>query len=487
MVIGLFAGMLSAEGRMLYAPTDSLFLAAVRYKLQDRPDSAFAVLQKVLQIDSTSSSAWYETALYYLNKQNTAQALPAMQKAVAATPGNVVYRRLLADLYRQTGHEPEAIALYEELIRQDPQEVELYYYLSNLYLQQNQAEKAIEALNRLENDMGVNEAVSIQKFRLYRTLNQPKKALREIEILRTKFPTDARFAVLMGDYYLEENRPDSAQFYFETALKMDAEDPELNRRYGLFLLSQGQTEAAKAQFRLVAQALPDDISSWTQLLEIVLRDEDPDEIIAICQRALTHFPEVPLLYFYKGTACYQKSDYTKAVEIYRKGIAVTPEKNLGLLSTFTGQIADIDYRLGKTKEAFEGYETALRYNDKNVTALNNYAYHLALANEQLDKAERMAATAVNLQSTPTNLDTYAWVLFRKGSYSLAKFYIESALAKESDPSSELLEHYGDILYQAGLPERALAEWQRALPLKEAEQGNTKLLKKKIKDRRYYEK
>jgi predicted negative regulator of RcsB-dependent stress response len=49
-----------------------------------------------------------------------------------------------------------------------------------------------------------------------------------------------------------------------------------------------------------------------------------------------------------------------------------------------------------------------------------------------------------------------------------------------------LKHYGDILCKTGNTDKAVSEWEKALTLKEAEQENTDLLKKKIADKTYYE-
>ncbi|GHT00822.1 hypothetical protein FACS189421_13270 [Bacteroidia bacterium] len=548
---------LSYEDRQKF---DYFFLDALRLKQKNEHTNAFNALQYALQIDSTSSAALYEISHYYLFLKKENQALDALQKAVLYAPDNFEYKMALADLSRKLGKNAEAIALYEVLTKENPQNLELHYYLSNLYLKQHEPDKAIEALNGLENNMGINETVSLQKYQLYKSLNKKEEALKEIETLADKFPTEAKYQILIGDFYLEGNKPDKALFYYEKAATIDPDDPyyfiamsnyyesegkgeaaaqeiekaltnpsldietklgvlgryidgldstqkdretanalfetlmeqhsqdkELNRMYGQFLLSQGKTEEAKFQFQVVTEAMPDDITAWMQLLEIVVKEGNPDEIIAICEGALVYFPDISEFYFYEGTAHYLKKEYNEALELYLEGLDITPVENKALLSTFCGQIADIYYQLENKKEAFSFYDKALQYNDKNIAVLNNYAYYLSLAKEHLDKAERMAATAVQLQpNNATYIDTYAWVFFQKENYSLAKFYIESAVSKSSEPSGDILEHYGDILYKTGNTEKAVSEWKKALPLKEAEEENTDILKRKIADRMYYE-
>jgi tetratricopeptide (TPR) repeat protein len=544
------------EGRKF----DYFFLDALRAKHRGESTEAFRLLQYVLEMDSTSSAALYEISRYYLLLKKEDLALVALEKAVRYSPDNLEYKLSLASLCRDRGKKAEAIRLYKELIDVHPGDVELYYHLSNLYQQENALEKAIEALNGLEKNLGVNEAVSLHKYRLYQSEGKSKEALEELEALAVKFPTEGKYQILMGVFFQEKKEMDKALEFYRKAGEMDANNPyyfiamsnyyeamgkkeeaaqeieralknpllemeaklgvlgryieglevdsveqhtanalfetlieqhpqqkELNRMYGQFLLAQGKMEEAKFQLQVVTEALPKDIVAWTQLLDVVVKEGEPDEIVRICNNALIYFSDVPEFYFYKGMACFLKKEYTEALEVYRKGLEITPPENRLLLSTFSGQIADLYYQLDNKEEAFAFYEKALQYNERNVMVLNNYAYYLSLRKEELDKAERMAAAVIKMQpDNPTYLDTYAWIFFQKGNYSLAKFYIESAISKSTQLSGEILEHYGDILYKIGNIEHAVAEWKKALPLKETEGDDTELLKKKIADRMYYE-
>ena len=127
-------------------------------------------------------------------------------------------------------------------------------------------------------------------------------------------------------------------------------------------------------------------------------------------------------------------------------------------------------------QAYKSYDEALKYNDKNIVVLNNYAYFLSLDKKDLKKAERMSAMAVKLEpNNSTYLDTYAWIFFVQGNYSLAKIYIENALANDKTNSAELIDHYGD-------KEKAVEQWKKA---KEAGK-ESEVLNRKITEEKYIE-
>jgi tetratricopeptide (TPR) repeat protein len=108
---------------------------------------------------------------------------------------------------------------------------------------------------------------------------------------------------------------------------------------------------------------------------------------------------------------------------------------------------------------------------------------LSVAGKNLDKAERMSGKVVErFPDNPTYLDTHAWVLFKKGEYTLAKFYMESALNSGGQDNPTLLEHYGDILFMLQKLDEAKQFWEKA-----KNSGSTsEVLERKIKEQKYIE-
>jgi tetratricopeptide (TPR) repeat protein len=280
-----------------------------------------------------------------------------------------------------------------------------------------------------------------------------------------------------------EKGMDSANALFQTLLEQHPEDIDLKQMYGSLLVAQDKNDEARFQFQLITEMEPTSVGAWQQLLNLALKSEDIPEVIRICTRCQELFPDAPEYYFYLGVAYFQQDKYQEALDTYKAGLEIIPENNLGLKSDFYGQIGDIYYQLKNLPETYKAYDEALKYNDKNVVILNNYAYFLSLEKKDLKKAERMSAQTVKLEpNNATYLDTYAWIFFVQGNYTLAKIYIESALANDTTKSAELVDHYGDILYMKGDKEKALEQWKKAKELGK----ESKVLDRKIAEGVYIE-
>ena len=144
-------------------------------------------------------------------------------------------------------------------------------------------------------------------------------------------------------------------------------------------------------------------------------------------------------------------------------------------------MGDILHEKRLNKEAFQAYDSCLQWKPDNVAALNNYAYYLCQANENLAKAEEMSYKTIKAEpNNSTFLDTYAWILFQQKRYEEAKIYLEQAIRNDSTLSNVVKEHAGDIYAQTGDIGKALDFWQQALKA-----GNdSATLKKKIQLKKY---
>jgi Flp pilus assembly protein TadD len=114
--------------------------------------------------------------------------------------------------------------------------------------------------------------------------------------------------------------------------------------------------------------------------------------------------------------------------------------------------------------------------------MNNYAYYLALRNENLNKAVSLIDVAARaLPDDASIADTYALILLKGGKYAIARTWIEKALENKEAENNVYLEHYGDILFLLGEQENALVQWKRA-----RDAGNeSTLLKRKIDEKKYF--
>lgn len=544
---------LSEEDQRIF---DYFFYSGINAKTIDKYSASFDYLSYCARIDSTNANVLFELGNFYKSFQDANKASLFYSKAVKYDSNNYYYNMNLAGTLLEQQKYHEAIDIYNKLIELSPSKVELYMYLSESYRLDGDFNKSIEALNNLERTMGMNEAITMQKFKLYAALNDKKKAYSEVQKYIEKNPDDVRYYVLLGNLYMQDNKmkeaynillkakeKDSsnsllisslANYYeltsnteaaeeilqsalfndkVETDTKIDIlgqyiatlqqqsqdvskantimdslmtaypQESKFNLLYGNLLMLENKKQEANFQFRIFAESNPTNPLGWEQLLQTTDMDSI-ETLIDVCQSAINYLPEEPLFYLYLSVGQYQKKNYKEALQTVQKGTAIVNPQNTKLLSEFYGQAGSLYYELGQNDSAFVNYDLALKYNPQNFGVLNNYSYYLSLLQQNLDKAEKMSSITVKADPTnPTFLDTYGWILFEQGAYATAKIYLENAIkysAEKEEPSSEIFEHYGDVLYKTDEKDKALEYW-----IKAKDNGSkSKTLDEKIKTKMY---
>lgn len=228
---------------------DYFYYEAANLKNAGKYDAAYDLFSYCLSLDTASSPVLYELAMFQLQRNRPEKAVEMLKSAVAHSDDNFTYRMTLAGLYRNLGMYGEASDSYEELVKRYPDKSELNYYLADALTQEGEIGAAIDAYNVLESTMGMNETLSLQKFKLYQTLKQPDKAFEEIEKLANKYPMNARYRLLMGDLHLENEETEKALACYQQAHEIDPDDPRYIVSMANYYDQTGDKEAAEQEIR----------------------------------------------------------------------------------------------------------------------------------------------------------------------------------------------------------------------------------------------
>jgi tetratricopeptide (TPR) repeat protein len=168
-----------------------------------------------------------------------------------------------------------------------------------------------------------------------------------------------------------------------------------------------------------------------------------------------------------------KGDYNKALEYIENCIkATTPGDTRwvnGMAQKAESQILN-SYKTSDNnyyKEAIKTYESLLEKMPTNTYILNNTAYLIADNDQDLDKALGFAKRACELKpEDPGYIDTYAYVLYKKGQYAEALRFSRASLqqyeVQRIPPPAAAYEHLGQSLEKSGEISQARAAYEQAL-------------------------
>lgn len=430
-------------------------------------DRLVAVLDRIEELDGKSEQISMEKFRAYLQMDNMERAFGEIQSLTDEYPYDMRYRTVMGDMYLSVGRNDEALKVYSEILKVEPDYAPAMISLASYYQKTGQ-----DSLYAVQTDsILVNENVEPGvKMNFMRQL-----------ILKSE-QTDRDSTKIIG--------------LFEKMMGRKQTTADVAMLYAQYLISKKMEKESVPVLDRVLSIDPENKPARLQLLSYAISRNDPDEVIRVAEPALVYSPDAMEFYYYLGMAHYQKEQTDKALEVFRKGVQQINEKSdKGIASDFYSILGDLYHQREMKAEAYAAYDSSLVYNPKNINTLNNYAYYLSVERTDLDKAEEMSFITVKEEpENATYLDTYAWILFEKGRYTEARIYIEQAMRNGGDKSQVIVEHCGDIYFKLGEKEKAVEMWKKALTIEEPTDEGTvprpekeiKRLKRKVALKRYVE-
>lgn len=432
---------------------DPLYNLLEIYNRQEEYDKVIAILNKLENKMGKNEQLSMEKFRIYLQKKDNKSAFHEIESLVAEYPMDTRYQVVLGDVYMQNGKRDEAYNIYQKVLKEEPENALAMYSLATYYEQTGQKELYDQQLDTL--------------------------------LLNKKVPSDTKLNV-MRQFVVqsEQEGKDSTQVInlFNRIMEQDPDDAQLPMLYAQYLLSKGMNQESLPVLRQVLDIDPTNTASRMMLLGEAVRKEDYKDMIRLCEAGIESNPDMLEFYFYLAIAYNQAERTDDALVICQKALEqVKDDSNKEVVSNFYAIIGDTYHTKKQHNDAYAAYDSALVYNPKNISALNNYAYYLSVERRDLDKAEEMSYKTVKAEpNNATYLDTYAWILFEKGNYAEARLYIDDAMKNDGAKSDVVVEHCGDIYYMTGDVDGALKYWKQSL-----EMGNkSKTLKQKIEKKIY---
>ena len=443
------------------------------------------IYSNLLELYPDKPELHFEMANAYADNGETEKAIEALNELEKRVGASEALAMNKFSLYSMIDNKEKAFEEIQQIIDKNPGDSRYIILMGDLYMDNNQKDKALSYYEEAKLIDPDYPALILSMVNYYERTGNSEAAQNELSkaITGTIMDVDTKIQLLtryLG--VLQQNSLDLKQAnpLFESLFEQHPNNTQLNLIYGNVLSLQGDYSNAVKQFEIFIEDNPDNPGGYEQIIRAALPKEDFVKVREVTTNALKYLPQEPQFYYYLGAVNYQEKKYKEALSVFEKGIEEAKFNNPVLESDFYGQIGDLNYFLGNEQAAFESYDKALQLNPQNLPVLNNFSYYLSLDKRDLDKAEQMSGITIKAEPlNPTYLDTYGWILYEQGSYIMAKIYIEKAIEYEVEPSAEVYEHYGDVLFKTGEEEKAIEQWKRAKELG----GDSKDLKRKIRRRK----
>lgn len=496
-------------------------LARLQYKKQDInlaiKNAEFATK---LEPDNKYFKELYTQLLVYNN--NTKQAETQYNELIKNNPQNDEYLYKKAMLFVKEKQYEKAVETLNDLEKKTGYNEDLILQKKNLYQRMGKTNEAITELQKLRKSEPNAVQYVIMMADVYETGKNKEKANEIYQDLEKNFPDEPLTQVALAQYYLENKDSQKHNEYMQKVMKnknldvetkialivpslqklendssnekshiiemaksIAVESPDNKEAVSLYadvLYFNKQYDEALIEYKKYLTLDKAKFNVWNQIISIYIDKQAYDSVIHYGNKSLEYFPNNPLPYFFVGVSYIQKKEIEKAISALNKSVDLEPE-NPALLAQLFSTLGDA-YNTQKKYELSDScFEKALKVEPTDATTLNNYAYYLSIRKEKLELAEKMSKQSLDIQpNSKSFLDTYGWIFFQQGKYEKAKEYIEKAIKAGGEDDGTLYDHLGDVYYKLNDINKAVENWNVAKQKGE----DTKILNKKLNDKKWYE-
>ncbi|MBQ5424687.1 MAG: tetratricopeptide repeat protein [Bacteroidales bacterium] len=479
--------------------------------------------EKAVQYDKTNNIAYIDMLIYTYEYSNQPEkTIPLYRKLIASNPNDIENYYELAKVYQKLNKPKDAIKVLDEAEKKFGITDIVSVQKEMMYEQMGNMNKSFEEMKKLRDAYPTNLRY---KAMLAEAYFQNKK----LDLAKAEFSELEKMNIDEGLVYLslaEYHRAVDAQYYNYFAMLEKAfscDDESLTYELKMQILNQllpiaRNDDYIKVQIKrlasIVEKQYPSDVALsalkadiammnndyksvqqnlidivaedkssyeiWEHLMNIDYHLQDFDNLYAHSKEASELFPNMLTVYQYYVVAAYLKKEFREVVEAVDYASMLSVDNQQVMIDLLSMQ-GDAYNALKNFHKADSVYEYILFKDADFESVLNNYSYNLAVRGENLAKALEMSTHLVELNpSSPTFIDTHAWVLYKNGKLDEALKFMDDAIAKDAT-NAVYYDHRGDIKFSLGRKDEAVMDWEKALELDpENSEIEEKVRKKSLK-------
>ena len=408
--------------------TDNLRVLLARMLLgTDNPVGARALVEEVLESDSSHVEALKMRAAWLIDEDRPTEAIAALRTAQAGAPRDPQLMVLMGRAHEREGARElagERYALAVEMSGQAPAESLLYARFLFDAGRIDSAESVLTSALRLAPEhLDLLRAMAEVQLRRG-DWDRVTRLIWQLRAIDTDASRNAADAV-ETELLLRQGRTSDMMSFLEGVVRGGAGGSAAVARLVQTQVAEGRIDGARDLIDEQLGQTPDDPALRFLRAGVHLLDDEQGAAEAIYRALIAEFPraEPPLRVLYGLMQLQGRADEAEA--LIDAAIAADPGAPMPQMIRAA--------RLEQTRD-FEGaiaiYEALYAADTSNLIIANNLASLISAHRDDAASLERATAIARRLRGAevPAFQDTYGWIQYRRGNYEEALEYLEPAAA-----------------------------------------------------------
>ena len=244
----------------------------------DYTNKSIEYYRQAMKLDPSASFLSEELTDLYIQAGRIKDAVSEAEDLLKQNPSNLDARRLLGRIYARLIGDPEQHKVNEEMLRrsieqfqkvteQDPKDMESWLMLGRLQRANHSSVEAEKAFKKVLDQDASNEEALTGLAMVYAEVGDTKNAIEMLRLVTTKNPNPRTLAAL-ASFYEQTRDYSSASDAWKQALQMDPENGRFKRALAQDVLLTDHLDEALKLYNEIAASDPRDIQVQLRLCEI---------------------------------------------------------------------------------------------------------------------------------------------------------------------------------------------------------------------------
>lgn len=338
---------------------EGLVIEGMKHMMREEADRALPFFEELVGMAPQNATAHYLLATALL-KLNRPEGHESALRAYQLDPKNVYFGKFYAEsLVRQKKYK-EAAIVFEEILAENPGDLQNNLELAAVYVFTDQFDKAIETYNRLEKNIGITEEVSKQKQQLYLRLNKLDEALAEAQKLIDSEPGESYYYVDLAELYIANERMDEAEPILREALKINPNEAQANILLADIYRRRGQLDKCNQELKNVFINPNFDVTPKIRVmsgyLAMLKAEDDRKDAMELVKLLIETHPTEAKPYILYADLLVQTNEKEKARDAYAQAARID-----GSIYEIWEALLQLDGELNQYDSLLVHSESALEY------------------------------------------------------------------------------------------------------------------------------
>ncbi|PID40796.1 MAG: hypothetical protein CR984_01340 [Proteobacteria bacterium] len=311
---------------------------------------ALDTLKSALAISPDNPVLQRALARVYANKKDYKQVETQLRKIVASHPKDVRARVELGDFLFVRNEPEKAETVYEETVREHPDNPLGYLRLSRLRQKQADESGALEALERGTAANPTSKPLVTALVKVCVAQKRYDRGLAACQGYIDSAGKDVLAYNLLGYLDIARKRYASAEKMLNHAVELQPLNPAVHNNLARLYMMQGKKAEAVANLEATIAKIPGSGAAYLTLGLIYQQDKAYEKAIAVYQQALANNPDFWFaannLAFLMGETSTETADLEDALELANQALLKRPDDPSAL-----DTVGWLYYRLGKYNKA----------------------------------------------------------------------------------------------------------------------------------------